>query len=123
MAGLVLQMLAVVNHTPRWPRLALSTAASGLQSVVICTAHGTQIITLDANGNPTETPSEPGDSRSRCPICNVPGSLALAAPVDGPALDAPAASLCAIVVEQGAFGVGKDAGIHRNRGPPYRSIG
>lgn len=123
MAGLLLQLLAVVMHTPGWSRLTLPTAASGLQAVLICTAFGTQSITLDADGNPTEIPSDPGDSHSLCPICSVPGSLALVPPVAGPALDAPPASVCAMVVAQDALRSGRDAGIHRNCGPPLRSIG
>lgn len=122
LAGLVLQMIAVVNHAPGWPRLQVSQAASGLQSVLICTANGPQSITLDADGDPTEAPSEPGDPPSPCPICNVPGSLALASPVEGSAFHAPPASCYALLVLLDEFPAGGVTGIHRNRGPPARSI-
>ncbi len=122
MAAMVLQLLAVVFHTPGSSRLVVPDAVAGLHSVLICTAHGTQSITLDADGNPAESPSEPGDSGSRCQICNVLGSLSLTAPVDRAALDAPRSSHFSVLIEQYVLPAGTDAGIHRNRGPPSRSV-
>jgi hypothetical protein len=116
-ASLLLHVLALAVHVPRSPLPSVSAAAVDLTSVLICTAHGTQSITLDADGNPV-APSVPGDPRSRCPLCNVLGTLALAGPVDGLVLDAPPASDYPTLLVQEACPPGLNTGIHRNRGPP-----
>ena len=119
-ASLLLHVLALAVHVPRSPVPNVSAAAAELQSVLICTAHGTLSITLDADGNPV-APSAPGDPRSRCPLCNVLGSLVLSGPVDGLILDAPPTSDYATLMEEEVCPPGRNAGIHRNRGPPARS--
>ena len=46
-----------------------ASAASGGQSIVICTAHGFQTIQLDADGNPLPGSPAPDHSSSDCPLC------------------------------------------------------
>lgn len=43
--------------------------ASGGFSLVICSVHGSQTVTLDANGNPVPASPDKGGSDTQCPMC------------------------------------------------------
>jgi Protein of unknown function (DUF2946) len=57
--------------------------ASGGFSVVICSVHGSQTVTLDANGNPIPVAPDKGGTDTQCPMCGAFHAPPLLAPFAG----------------------------------------
>ncbi len=68
--------LAARSAVPAGFMLAPSVSGDGSMTVVICTGHGPQIVTLDANGKPIPAKPAAGDLG----LCAFAGHVALVAP-------------------------------------------
>lgn len=115
-AGVLLQLLVVAFHGP----VVASSTSVDAQTIVICTAHGTATVSIDADGNPIDAPS-PLQQRTACDLCLGIGALAIAPPADGFVLvHLPQAILPR--PESVAIIDATSGRTHRNRGPPSPSI-
>lgn len=116
--GIVLQLLVVAFHGSANARLSFSHA-DNVQTIVICTAHGTATLAVDADGNPIERPLPL--QRTTCDLCSGISALALAPP---------AKSFLLTLLPIAGLPRGESAAIldttsgrtHRNRGPPSLPI-
>jgi len=84
-ACLAMQALAVAIHAPATSRIATASIGGPLEFVVICSAHGTRTIAVDADGNEVDPPRH--DAGFNCPLCLVLGGVALASPASAGGVD------------------------------------
>lgn len=119
-AGLLLQAFGSGLHGPATARVAGLMASGPLQSIVICTAHGSQTITVDADGNPAE-PTVPRDTRLSCQLCLVAASVVLHAPASATGKPEFANATEIAIPRPDPALHGTAVRIHRNRGPPSRA--
>ena len=123
-ASLFVQTILLVLHLPLIAKPGAPVAQPGLiafagplQSVLICSAHGTRSITLDAGGNPVEAPNAP-DLPQHCPLCVTPAAFALAGVVPDDIVP-PMTTVPRIRwVAPDPMPHGRAMALHRNRGPP-----
>lgn len=95
--SLVLKVMIAGGHVPsavaasldQTPASAGETSAStGFSTVVICTPSGLFSVTLDANGDPVDTPGTPA-AATDCGLCSALQFGAVALAPDSSVLDAP----------------------------------
>jgi hypothetical protein len=113
---LVVLLLTARSLLPVGLMLAVPQAGDGLMTVVICTAHGSETITLDSEGRPAPSKAPSGDIVP-CP-CTLMGAVALCP--DAPSrLDATAYSTRVIYAAvEGPPTASTRLGGHSARGPP-----
>jgi hypothetical protein len=113
---LLLVMLAVRSLLPAGFMLQTSASGDGSLEIVICTGHGPQKITLDADGKPT--PPQP--AKSDTGLCPYAGSAPVALGIDLPAPTASPAVATAVAFARHAelFRANRLSGAASARGPP-----